>query len=75
MKTYQGCIKSQNYVQLLLDFLLSSAFGVLIIASLYSSGLQKYLFFNETSSNKETCSMPKKQTFKCAVYKNGELIG
>ena len=21
------------------------------------------------------CSMPKKQTFKCAVYKNGELIG
>ena len=26
------------------------------------------------SNNKETCSMPDKQTFKCAVYKNGELI-
>jgi hypothetical protein len=25
-------------------------------------------------SNNVVCSRPKKQTFKCAVYKNGELI-
>jgi hypothetical protein len=42
---------------------------------LYSTSNQKYLFFNETSSTKDMCSMPSKQTFKCSVYKNGELIG
>jgi len=40
-----------------------------------SPGLSNLLFFNDYSSNKEICTMPKKQTFKCAVYKNGELIG
>ena len=42
---------------------------------MYSYGASKYLFFNEVSSDKEMCSMPTKQKFKCAVYKNGELIG
>ena len=26
-------------------------------------------------SNKEVCSMPSKQTFKCQMYKNGTLVG
>ena len=26
------------------------------------------------TSNKEVCSMPSEQKFKCKVYKNGELI-
>jgi hypothetical protein len=29
---------------------------------------------NVTSSNKQVCSMNAEQTFKCGVYKNGELI-
>lgn len=38
-------------------------------------GLKDYTYFSERgSNNNETCSMPDKQTFKCAVYKNGELI-
>jgi hypothetical protein len=41
---------------------------------MYAGGSGKYLFFNEVSSNKEMCSQPKKQTFKCSLYKNGELI-
>jgi hypothetical protein len=38
---------------------------------------QQLLFINEltSGSNKEVCSMPNKQTFKCSVYKNGELLG
>ena len=36
--------------------------------------LSRYLFFNEMSSTSEVCSMPKKQTFKCSVYKNGQLL-
>jgi len=32
------------------------------------------LFYNELLSNNAVCSRPKKQTFKCSVYKNGEII-
>jgi len=40
-----------------------------------SYGLKDYTYFTQRgSNNNETCSMPNKQTFKCAVYKNGELI-
>ena len=35
---------------------------------------KNFLFINQVSSNKEICSMPSAQTFKCSVYKNGELI-
>lgn len=45
---------------------------VLIIAAIMD--LNKYLFFNEISSNRDVCSMPNNQTFKCNVYKNGELV-
>lgn len=37
------------------------------------SGNPHLLYFEELS-NGETCSRPSKQTFKCAVYKNGKLI-
>lgn len=49
--------------------------ATIITVPMYSYGASKYLFFNEVSSDKEMCSMPTKQKFKCAVYKNGELIG
>jgi hypothetical protein len=48
--------------------------SILILIMISSNGLKPYVFFNEMSSNKEICSMTKKQTFKCSVYKNGELI-
>ena len=31
--------------------------------------------YNELVSNNVVCNKPSKQTFKCHVYKNGELIG
>jgi hypothetical protein len=31
-------------------------------------------FINDRLSNNVTCSKPSKQTFKCSVYKNGQLI-
>jgi hypothetical protein len=41
---------------------------------MYTGGSGKYLFFNEVSSNKDICYQPSEQTFKCSLYKNGELI-
>jgi len=38
------------------------------------SGGEKFLYFNELSSNNVVCGRPEKQTFKCSVYKNGKVI-
>jgi len=52
--------------------------GGLLIGAGFTSILfyfyKNLLFMNEIPSNKEVCSMPSKQTFKCVVYKNGEVI-
>jgi hypothetical protein len=48
--------------------------GLLIIIAMNAGGSSKFLFFNEMQSSKVVCTRPKKQQFKCAVYKNGELI-
>jgi hypothetical protein len=50
-------------------------FAISSVMSIQALGGRKYLYFNEVSSDKEVCSVAKNQTFKCAVYKNGELIG
>ena len=39
-----------------------------------TAGGDKLLYFNTVSSNDVYCSRPKKQQFKCYVYKNGEII-
>ena len=48
--------------------------GLGVVASMSAGGSAKYLMFNDVQSNKVVCTRPKKQQFKCAVYKNGELI-
>ena len=71
IKIYKKCIISSS--DMILN-ILCGAISAGIIITLMSSTSSQYLFFNEISSSKEICSMPKKQTFKCAVYKNGTLI-
>ena len=49
----------------------------IIIMLMYVGGSGNYLFYNETTTSTgsgQVCSMPSKQTFKCQVYKNGELV-
>ena len=58
--------------------LLGSMLGFILGAGwytlLYHSGNKKLLYFEEFQSNKVMCSRPRKQQFKCKVYKNGELV-
>ena len=49
--------------------------GIISGLIMYGSTLKSYLYINEINSNKEVCSMPSKQQFKCRVFKNGELVG
>ena len=73
IKQQNKCVEPSNvFVNVLIGFALSA---ILVCIMINSPGLSNLLFFNDYSSNKEICTMPKKQTFKCAVYKNGELIG
>jgi len=73
IKIYKGCIK--NYGNLFINVLLGMTSSAIIVILMYLGGSSKYLFFNEIQSSKQVCSMPKTQTFKCNVYKNGELLG
>jgi len=73
IKLYKKCVIQTG--DLFLNVLLGAASAALIVTLMYSGGSGKYLFFNETSSNKDVCYQPSKQTFKCQMYKDGELVG
>jgi len=61
---------------LVLTNVLSGMFlGVCITLMMYTTELKTYLYMNEVNSNREVCSMPSNQTYRCNVYKNGELVG
>ena len=70
--TYQ-CIDFSS--QLSADLFGGILIGSLIVITLMSTGNMKLLFINELTSNKEVCTRPSKQQFKCSLYKNGEIVG
>ena len=47
---------------------------MLSVIMLVSVGLSGTLFNEDLTSDATICSMPSKQSFKCTVYKNGEII-
>ena len=72
IKIYKNCIIKTG--DLFLNVLLGAASAALIVTLMYAGGSGKYLFFNEVSSDKEMCYQPSKQTFKCKMFRNGQLI-
>ena len=54
--------------------LIGMVMGCSFAGLLKMAGGEKFLYFNELSSNNTVCSRPSKQTFKCSVYKNGKII-
>lgn len=65
------------FSKLVLGNILSGMFLGTFISGLvmYGSNLKSYLFINEINTNKEVCSMPSKQQFKCKVFRDGTLVG
>ena len=57
-----------------LGALLGVAGGIAWFYLLYTQGYESMLYFGETLSNNAICSRPSRQTFRCDVYKNGQLI-
>lgn len=62
---------------LVLGDIVSGLFLGAVISGLimYGTNLKGYLYVNEINTNKEVCSMPSKQQFKCRMYKDGTLVG
>ena len=54
----------------LLGFLL----GAVWYSIFKAAGYESLLYFDELVSNNVSCSRPSTQTFRCKVFKNGELI-
>ena len=73
IKTYKKCVIQTT--DLILNILMGLTSSAIIVVLMYAGGSGKYLFFNEVSSNKEICTQPKTQTFRCDVYKDGTLVG
>jgi len=57
------------------NFLSGLLCAIIAVMIMYGSTLKNYLYINEVNSNKEVCSTPSKQQFKCRVFKDGTLIG
>jgi len=67
--------KCISFSDVFLNMFSGGIVATIVLTLMVGLNLNKYLFFNELSSNRDVCSMPSKQTFKCSVYKNGELLG
>jgi len=68
----RGC---NNIMDILLGNVIGAGLGIGFFFALWAKKeSRQFLFTDTTSSNNVTCNRPSKQTFKCAVYKNGQLI-
>ena len=72
VRSMNHCIT--NVSVLFLNIVAGIISGLGVVCAMSAGGSSKYFMFNETQSNKVVCTRPKKQQFKCSVYKNGELI-
>jgi len=71
VKRLNGCVKIINIVIALLLGSITAWAACFSIKALLGDS---YFFTSTMSSNNVTCSKPSTQTFKCAVYKNGQVI-
>ncbi len=70
-KVKSGCTSNSGaMLGILTGWLLGTIWYTLIL----QSGYKTLLYFDALNSNKVYCKRPSQQTFKCSVYKNGELI-
>ena len=66
--------KCTTYAGAILGGLVGFLLGTLWYIFFHGAGFDSLLYFDELRSDNVVCSRPSKQTFKCSVYKNGQLI-
>ena len=71
---YKTSVKCSKTSGIILGGLTGIFLGLSWFILFHSTGYDSLLYFNEFQSNNVMCSKPSKQSFKCSVYKNGQLI-
>jgi len=66
--------KCTTYAGSILGGLFGFILGTIWYIFFHGAGFDSLLYFDELRSDNVICSKPTKQTFKCSVFKNGELI-
>ena len=66
--------KCTNFLGSFLGTLVGFVMGAAWYGLVNSSGYQSLLYYSDFTGNKTICSRPKKEYFKCGVYKNGKLL-
>jgi hypothetical protein len=66
--------KCTTYAGSILGGLVGFLLGTMWYIIFHTTGYDALLYFDELRSDNVVCSRPSKQTFKCSVYKNGELV-
>lgn len=75
MKVFRGCLDySKQLSSVIGDFFSGGLLAGLIVFAMYAGHSDRFLFFADQTANGSICSRPKNQTFKCKMYKNGELV-
>jgi hypothetical protein len=67
----KGCNKMDG---IFLGVLSGILLGMCWYGIFHSAGYDTLLYYPEMQSNNVICKRPSEQTFKCSVYKNGEII-
>ena len=71
---YKVLQKCSDVTGVILGSVFGLLFGLCWFSIFWYSGKKDLLFYNELISNNVICNKPTKQTFKCSVYKNGEIV-
>jgi len=70
-KIMRGC---HDILDILSGFIFGAFMGFAWFAIFHYTKNNNLLYYSDFVSNNVVCERPKRQTFKCAVYKNGKLI-
>jgi hypothetical protein len=73
IKVFSMCITFN--LNVFADFLSGALLGLIAAYILFASDKISIMFINELNSNKEVCTVPSKQQFRCSLYKNGTIVG
>lgn len=66
--------KCTSWTGIIVGTVLGIVVAFIIVGIINASDNRQLLFFNELKSNSVVCKRPSKQTFKCQVMKNGQIL-
>ena len=75
IKVIRGCLDfSKQLSSIIGDFFAGGLLAAALVFAMYAGNSDRLLFFADQTANGVICSRPKQQTFRCNVFKNGELV-